>query len=34
MGHLFASLADGSAAFSGKETGYESEAALYPDVPL
>ena len=34
MGHLFASLADGSAAFSGKCTGYESEAASYPDVSL
>ena len=34
MGHLFVSLADGSAAFSGKCTGYESEAASYPDVSL
>ena len=34
MGHLFASLADGSLAFSGKCTGYESEAVLYLDVSL
>ena len=34
MGHLFASLADGSAAFSAKCTGYESEAASYQDVSL
>ena len=34
MGQLFASLAHGSAAFPGKETGYESEAASYPDVSL
>ena len=34
MGYLFASLADGSAAFSAKCTGYESEAASYQDVSL